>query len=441
MARRSVPRILMLLENSPFSQDGRVRRESFALRDAGYSVMVICPRAEGERRIMDFDGVRAYQYRQPAMGSGILGYVFEYGYSMMATFLLSLYVCCRHGFDVVHAHNPPDFFVMIAGIYKLFGTKFIFDHHDTAPDLFKARFGEQSSKLLYMMLLFFERLSCRIADHVIATNESHKRLEIERSGIDAKRITIVRNGPEAMHFRPVAPHSSLRDRDAIVIGYVGEMGKQDGIDYLIRALARLRHDLEREDWICVLVGSGEALEQLKQLARKVGVWDRVVFTGRVTFAEVVAYVSGMDICTAPDPWNSYNDRCTMIKVMEYMAQSKPVVGFDLVESRFSAGDAAIYVEPNDELAFAQALAVLLDDPELRARLGTVGRARAESELAWRHFAPRLVSVYDELTGQRRPRAVQLDAMPAGDDLPQSSINERPPQAAGSNARQPAGVQP
>jgi glycosyltransferase involved in cell wall biosynthesis len=392
--RRS--RVLMLLENSPFSEDGRVRREAFALRDAGHAVTVICPRAAAEGRRIELNGVTAYQYTQRGAGNGFAAYLIEYASALANTLLLTLYVCFRHGFDVIHAHNPPDFFVLIACLFKPFGKRFVYDHHDSAPEMFRARFGADGSRFIYKTLLFFERWSCRLADHVIATNESHKQLEVERAGIDEEKITIVRNGPEPLHFRQVDPHASLKDRDEIVIGYVGEMGKQDGVDYLIRALGHLLHDLGRTDWLCVLVGNGEAYEDLQQLARSLGIADRVRFTGRVAFGDVVPYLSGMDICTVPDPWNSYNDRCTMVKVMEYMAQGKPTVGFDLAETRYSAGESGTYVVPTDELAFARALARLMDDAELRSRLGAEARRRAESELAWSNFVPGLLQVYERL---------------------------------------------
>ncbi|MEX2315985.1 MAG: glycosyltransferase family 4 protein [Pirellulales bacterium] len=412
MNGRTQQRVLMLLENSPYSEDGRVRREASALRDAGHLVTVICPRAAGEGRSMEFDGVRAYQYTQRALGSGFLGYVVEYGYAMAATLLLSIYVFFRHGFDVIHAHNPPDFFVAIACLFKPFGKRFIYDHHDSSPELYRARFEGDCNRLVYSTLLFFERLSCRLADEVIATNESHKRLEIERAGADHERITIVRNGPEPMHFRQVEPHPSLQGCEETIIGYVGQMGKQDGVDYLIRALGHLHRDRCRKDWQCVLVGNGEACDRLHAMAQELGIADRVRFTGRVSFSDVVPYLAGMHICTVPDPWNSYNDRCTMVKVMEYMAQAKPTVAFDLAETRYSAGGAAIYVKPNDERAFAQALNTLIDDHELRAQLGAIARRRAETELAWSHFIPKLLSVYERLGRSAETEAISLRPLPA-----------------------------
>ena len=399
-------RVLMLLENSSYTFDGRVRREASALRDAGYQVTVICPRVAGQASVLDFDGVLAYQYTSLSIGSGFLGYVTEYVWALMATTWLSLVVLIRHGFDVIHAHNPPDLFVLLAMFYKLAGKQFVFDHHDLAPDMYRARFGSEK-KIVFRVLLLLERWSCHFADQVIATNESYQRLQVERAGISPDKITIVRNGPEDKHFEPVEPHHSLRGFGKAVIGYVGEMGVQDGVEYLIRSLAHLRNNRGRTDWFAVLVGSGDMQMRLKRLASDLGIGEDILFTGRVSPDDVVPFLSGMDICTVPDPSNSYNDHCTMIKVMEYMAQGKPTVAFDLPETRFSAGESGLYVAPNDEASFAAALEQLIDDPVRRQRLGTVARVRAEAELAWKHSVPNLLSVYERL---RKPAHANASAL-------------------------------
>ncbi len=399
MATTHQHRVLMLLQNSQYSQDGRVIREATALRDAGYAVTVICPRGDGERCRMVFDGVHAYQYPLVSVGTGFVGYVFEYGYAVSAMFVLSLWVFIVRGFDVIHAHNPPEFLVAVAAFYRLFGKRFVFDHHDLSPEMYRMRFGDRSRKPVHALLLLFERLTCRMADHVIATNESVKKLEAERTGISEEKITVVRNGPEPRHFADIAAHSSLSQINGTVIGYVGEMGPLDGIDTLLRSLRCLQDDLGRNDWRAVLVGDGESFGPLKQLACELGIDDTVCFVGRVPLGEVVPYIAGMDICAIPDPCNEYTRRCTLVKTMEYMAQGKPIVAFDLTETRFSAGASALYVGDNDEHAFAQALAELMDDPPRRESMGRAGRERAEAELAWCHSVPSLLSVYAEVCGR------------------------------------------
>jgi glycosyltransferase involved in cell wall biosynthesis len=386
-------RVLMLLENLPFPQDVRVRREAAALTAAGYKVSLICPADWRQPSRETLNGVRVYRYPPPQPGHGLLGYVWEYGYSMAATFLLSFVVFFREGFDVIHAHNPPDLFVWIAGFYKLFGKRFVFDHHDLAPEMYQALFPGGGSRLVHSVLLFLEKVSCRLADHVIATNESYKRVEMERNRVPETRITIVRNGVELQHLLPIEPDPALRQMGKTIIGYVGVTGFHDGMDHLLRALHHLRHDLGRADFYCILIGGGEAWADSKALARELGLEEYVRFTGMMAIDDLLPYLSAADICVDPDPSNAYNDRSTMFKMMEYMALGKPIVAFDLPEHRVSAQHAAVYVTPNDELAFARALAELMDDPIRRATLGAYGRFRTKTQLAWEFSIPNLLGAY------------------------------------------------
>jgi glycosyltransferase involved in cell wall biosynthesis len=390
------PRILMLLENHPYPQDSRVRQEAQALVAAGCEVSVISPAGPGQPWHETVNAVHVYRFPMPPGANGLLGYVLEYGCAMTAALVLSLWVCLRHGFDVIHAHNPPDTFVFIAALYKLFGKRFVFDHHDLSPEMYDARFPGTGKPLLRQLLLGCERLSYRLADHAIATNESYKALAVQRHGVPAERITVVRNGPALDRLRPTEPIAELRQKGVTIIGYAGTMGVQDGVDYLLRALAYLVNDLGRRDFFCILVGDGDAIADLKSLSVQLRLTDYVRFTGWVQQSEVPHYLSTADICVAPEPSNPYNDRSTMIKIMEYMAMAKPIVAFDLPEHHASAHDAAIYVAGNNELAFAQALAQLMDNPARGCSLGAAGRQRVENTLAWQHSVPHLLAVYHRL---------------------------------------------
>jgi glycosyltransferase involved in cell wall biosynthesis len=252
-----------------------------------------------------------------------------------------------------------------------------------------------------------ERLSCKLADHVIATNESYKEVEMRRGGVPEKDITIVRNGPELDRYRECEPDPALREEGKTVITFAGQMGYQDGVDYLMRALRHLVHDLGRTDFICYLVGGrGEARDELRAMAREFGLEGHVRFTGWVSDEDWVRYLCSADICVAPDPSNAFTDRSTMIKVMEYMAAGKPVVAFDLPEHRRSAQDAALYVRPNDEMEYARAIAVLMDDPARRHALGEYGRRRVEQELDWHFSAERLVDAYRRMLGAPESRPAE-----------------------------------
>lgn len=387
-------RILMLLENNPYPQDLRVSGEASTLASAGYTVSVLCPANPGQARFEVLDGVNIYRYPMPPAADGVLGYFWEFGYSLVVMYVLSLWVLLRRGFDVIHAHNPPDVLVLIALLYKPFGKKFVFDHHDLSPEMYRARFTDGGSDSLHKALLFFEKLTYRTANHVIATNESYKQLAIERGGVAETNITVVRNGPNLKRLRILPPDPELRQKAPHIFGYVGIMGVQDGIDYLLRALHQLAYTLNRTDFYCVLIGYGDAMDSLKALTAELKLEPYVWFTGRISDGDRLStLLSTCDICVDPDPFSPYADRSTMIKMMEYMALGKPIVAFDLTEHRFTAQNAALYVQNNDELAFAQALVRLMDDPTLCEQMGAAGRTRIEEALAWPFSAANLLRAY------------------------------------------------
>lgn len=393
------PHVLMLIENNPYPQDTRVRAQATALLSFGCRVSVICPARPRQTSREEVDGVTVYRFPPPFEARGFLSYVWEYLYSTVAMFVLSLAVRRRSRIDVIHAANPSDTLVFIAAVFKLFGTRFVFDHHDLSPELYRANCGGGGSKLVYRALLFLERLSCRAADRVIATNESYKRIEMARDAVPEERITIVRNGPDLVQFEGVQPCRPADARGRTLIAYVGAIGWHDGLDCLLRVMHHLKKI--RSDYLCCIIGSGEALPDLRRMVETLGLQDCVRFTGWLTEADKLSLLASADICVDPDPYNPFNDASTMIKVAEYMALEKPVVGFALRENQFTAQDAGLFVAPDDERAFARAIAKLMDDPEQRLLMGQRGRRRVESVLAWSHSSMQLLSAYQKLLPHAR----------------------------------------
>ncbi|MDZ4698874.1 MAG: glycosyltransferase family 4 protein [Rhodothermales bacterium] len=390
------PRILMLLENNPYPGDTRVRREARALVDAGYRVTVIAPRDPDELPREQVAGVSVYRYSPPRSNTSVLGFAWEFIYSTWAALWVSFRVWGREGFDAVHAHNPPDTLFAVGLFYRLLGKPFVFDHHDVSPELYLARTGGQGNRLIYSALRFLERCTYWTANHVIATNESFKRLAMERGKRVEADVTIVRNGPLLKDIGAYEPYPDLVGSGKTILGYAGVIGIQDGLDCLVRALAHLLHDRKRDDFYCIVMGEGDDLPRVRELAERLGVSGHIRFTGWVQKAELGRYLTSIDIGLDPDPSNPCNDHCTMIKMSEYMAFAKPIVAFDLPEHRFTARDAAVYVPDNDEAGFAAAIERLMDDPAARSAMGAAGLERVKSELAWEFSAPRLVSVYDRL---------------------------------------------
>lgn len=370
-------------------------QEGCALRDAGYTVSIICPTGKGcEKKFEVIEDIHIWRYRLPTEGEGAAGYALEYAVALFWSFILSLKVFFTRGFDVIHACNPPDLFFLIGGFFKLFGRKFLFDHHDANPELYEAKFGRRG--FFWKVMLRLERMTFRLADVSLATNQSYRRIAIERGGMAPGRVFVVRSGPSLERLKIVPPDEKLKRGRKYLVGYVGVMGPQEGIDYLLRAVAHLVHDLKRTDVHFGLIGGGTSLEEMRGLAMKLGVADYVTFTGRVADAELLAMLNTADVCVNPDVANDMNDISTMNKVMEYMALGKPMVQFDLTEGRFSAQEASLYARRNDAPDLAMKIAELLDDPARRAAMGALGRRRVENELEWRFEVPKLLAAYEAL---------------------------------------------
>jgi glycosyltransferase involved in cell wall biosynthesis len=395
----------MLVENLPSPFDRRVWQEANALRDAGYVVSIICPTGKGyEKKFEEIDGIAIYRYNLPFEADGALGYLLEYSTALFRTFLLSWKVLFTRGFDVIHACNPPDLFFLIGGFFKLLGKKFVFDHHDINPELYEAKFGRRD--FFWKLMVALERWTFKTADVSIATNESYRRIAIERGGMDPERVHVVRSGPSLERLRILPPDPSLRNGREHLVGYVGVMGKQEGIDLLLRAVRAIVHDHGRHDIQFGLVGGGTSLAELKALAAQLEVQDYVTFTGRVPDAELLAMLNTAAICVNPDIANEMNDKSTMNKIMEYMALAKPIVQFDLTEGRFSAQEASAYAKRNDPEDLAAKIIELIDDPARREAMGAYGRQRVENELEWRFEVPKLLAAYESLRPLRSGRAVE-----------------------------------
>ncbi len=393
---RSRNRVLIIVENLPCPFDRRVWQEARTLHAAGYTVSIICPKGPGcERSYEVLDGIEIYRHAQPFEASGALGYLAEYTWALLAEFFLSLKVAfLGRGFDVIHACNPPDTIFLIGGFYKIFGKKFLFDHHDINPELYIAKFGRRD--FFYKLLLALERWTFKTADVCIATNDSYKRIAIERGGVAPERVFVVRSGPDLSRLKMLPPQPALKRGRTYLVGYVGVMGRQEGIDGLLTAVHHIVHTVGRRDIHFGLVGGGTSLDEAKALAKRLNVDEYVTFTGRVPDAELLAMLNTADICVNPDIANDMNDKSTMNKIMEYMALGKPIVQYDLTEGRVSAQDASLYAIRNDPIDLARKMLTLLDDASLRQRMGATGRERVRNVLAWEHEVPRLLAAYDAL---------------------------------------------
>ena len=416
--KSSLGRVLMFVENN-FPGDSRVKNEADILTAAGYSITVICLRGKNETASSKVvDGIQVYSIPKVSLFSktrkdnpvglqrlclrtvALIGYMWEYAYFTAACFTVSLYVAMKHGFDVIHAHNPPDTLFLVAALYKPFGKKFVFDHHDLSPELYQSRYKADKG-FLTTMLSLFEKGSLRLADVVIATNESYRAIQIDRGKVRPENVFVVRNGPNLRRVAHRTPSERLRKMNKSILCYIGALNPQDGVDYLLRSLQHLVYKLDRKDFYCVIMGSGDSLEDLRSLARDLHLEDYVELCGYVPDEDLMSNLSAADICVDPDPSSPLNDVSTWIKIMEYMALGKPVVTYDLKETRWSAQDAALYIKPNNELEFAEGIALLMDRPDLRVKMGEFGLQRVHRDLKWDVVGQNLVRAYEALLGGAR----------------------------------------
>lgn len=385
-------KILIIVENLPVPFDSRVWKEAVSLKQNGYEVTVLCPRGKGYTKGYELlDGIHVYRHPVPREIDGILGYIIEYGSALIWEFLYAWWIFLACGFQVIEGCNPPDDIFLVALPFKLFGVKYIFDHHDANPELYHSKYEKKD--LFYGIQVWLEKMSFKFADVVMATNASYKDLAIRRGGLTPEDVFIVRNGPDLETFRLVEPVPALKYGKPYLVGYVGNMDVQEGLDILIDVAVRIK-ELGRDDVHFTCVGGGPGLVPLRKMAEEKRLNGTFNFTGRVPDKDLLEVLSTADVCVNPDKPCEMNDISTMIKIMEYMALGKPIVQFDLKEGRFSAGDASLYASKEDQVNdFAGKILWLLDNPGIRKTMGESGRKRVETELAWDYSVENLIAAY------------------------------------------------
>lgn len=405
-------KVLIVVENEPVPFDRRVWLEACALRENGYDVTVLCPRRHDFPRGHEMiDGIRVYRHPMTEAGSGLLGYTREYGCALFWEILYSWWIYLRHGFSVIQGCNPPDLIFLVALTFRLFGVKYIFDVHDVSPELYFGKYGKKG--VVYKLQLWLEKLSFRSSDVVICTNGSYRKLAIRRGGADPASTFIVRNGPDLRSFKSVPANPALKFGKPYLVGYVGVMGSQDGLDILLE-VARYIKGLGRRDVHFTCIGGGSCLNQLREMVREKDLEDMVTFTGRIPDAPMIEILSTADVCVNPDRPCEMNSMSTMVKIMEYMALGKPIVQFDMKEGRFSAAGASLYADNENQVAdFAAKILWLLANPAERRRMGELGRRRVEKELAWQYSVEHLMAAYEKASTKHGPLLPQ----------PRASIDE------------------
>ena len=402
-------KILIIVENLPVPFDTRVWKQATALHKGGYEVTVLCPKGKGFERGYELrDGIRIYRHPVPKERNGIVGYVWEFGCALMLETLYSWWIYLRYGFCVIQGCNPPDNIFLVALPFKLLGVKYIFDHHDLSPELYLSKYERRD--ILYKIQLWLESLTFRTSDVVMSTNNSYRDIALKRGRLSGEDVFVVRNGPDLNSFHAVSPNPALRRGRKYLVGYVGTISVQEGLDILLDVADHIKK-LGRQDVYFVCVGGGPGLAGLRKSVQEKNLIDMVRFTGRVSDSELVEILSTADVCVNPDKPCQMNDLSTMIKIMEYMALGKPIVQFDLKEGRYSAQGASLYSDGENRVTdFAEKVLWLLDHPEERRRMGELGRMRVERELAWEYSVGSLLAAYERAFGKmRKGRVLKAEA--------------------------------
>ncbi len=391
-------KILIIVENLPLPFDRRVWHECRTLTAAGAQVSVICPTGKGyEEPYVEIDGVHIYRHNLPIDAKGASGYLLEYGAALFHETRLAWKIWRKHGFDTIQGCNPPDLIFLIAWQFKLLRKRYIFDHHDINPELYEAKFGKRG--FFWKLMCWFERLNYGAADVAISTNNSYRDIAINRGKMKPEDVFVVRSGPDLNRLEVMAPDPKWKNGRDHMVGYLGVMGDQEGIDLLLEAAQKIVFEHKRNVQF-VLVGGGPALSDLQKMSADLGLSDHVTFTGRAPDEELFSVLSSADVCVNPDRVNPMNDQSTMNKILEYMAFSKPIVQFEVREGRYSAQEASLYAAPNDTDDLADKILTLLDDPAKCAEMGAYGRARVETELSWDHQVDTLVAAYTRVAEKK-----------------------------------------
>lgn len=384
--------ILIVIENLPAPFDRRVWQEAGTLRDNGAKVSIICPKMKGYDKSYELiEGIEIFRHPLKE-GKGALGYLLEYTQAIFWEFILSWQIFFKKRFHVIHGCNPPDLIFLTALFFKPLGVKYVFDHHDINPELYISKFEKKG--FFYNLMVLFEKLTFKTASYSIATNESYKKIAIERGKMKPENVQVVRSGPKLDRLKLLDPIEKYKNGKKFLIGYIGVIGEQEGLDLLLESaqhLVSIRQDIQFG-----IIGGGTHLEEIKILCKKMGLEDYFDFYGRVNDQVMIEVLNTADVCVNPDKPTAMNDLSTMNKIMEYMALKKPIVQYTLKEGKYSAQEASLYAKNTDPIDFAEKINELLNDESKRKAMGEYGYLRVKNELSWEFESEKLLAIYQKV---------------------------------------------
>ena len=331
-----------------YESDNRVRRYAEALAKRGDEVEAIVLRRDGQPREGVLEGVRVLRIQTRVRDeSGPLSYLLK----LLVFLFRSMWILAlRHfksRYDVIHVHSVPDFEVFAAIIPRIMGAKVILDIHDIVPELYASKFGIGQDTFTFRLLVLMEKASVRFANHVVIANHLwHQRL-VERSA-KPERCSTILNYPDLAIFRlPKRPAES----DGIFrMFYPGTLSWHQGIDLVIRAMARLGDEAKNMHFL--VMGDGTERESLKALVKETGLTNQVTLRGPASLAEVAALMANADLGVDPKRKQSFANEALSTKVLEFMAVGVPVLASDTrVHKMYFDGKVEMFESENvDDLA-------------------------------------------------------------------------------------------
>lgn len=392
--------VLFIVENQSVPYDVRVWAEALTVKGLGYDVSIICPmNKRGPKRYEEIEGIEIFRHPEPLEANAKWAFLFEYLNAIFWELILSFRIFFKKPFQVIHSANPPDHVFLIAWIFKIFGTKYIFDHHDISPENYVAKFEKKD--IFYKILLIMEKLTFKTADLVISTNESYKKVAISRGGKNKNEVFVVRNGPNLSKVIFMEPNERLKEGFEFLVAYIGVIGTQEGIDILLNSVNYIVNNKQITNIKFVIIGTGPNWASMVQMSEKLRLGKFVTFTGFIPYRDVYEILATADICVNPELRNDFTDKSTMLKIMDYMTFGKPIVQFLTTEGKVTAENAALYITENNYIIFADAIVDLLYDPDKRIKMGGIGRKRIDEELNWDHQKIYLKKAYDYLENMSR----------------------------------------
>lgn len=373
--------ILFIVENSLVPIDVRVWSEALAAKEWGYDVTVLCPKwMEYKKGYEVLEDIKIFRHPW-FLAKNKIGYIIEYLIAIIWEIIFSVRIYLKTPFHIIHGANPPDHLFLIACLFKPFGVKYIFDHHDLTPESYYAKYKRKG--IIFKVLLYMEKINYKIADLVISTNESYKSIAIKRGGKNSKNVFVVRNGPkiDEINFQPQNP--KWKKGFDYLVAYIGLIGLQDQLEVLLQIVYCIVYKLKVTNIKFIVIGDGSQLKKIMALANSMYLIQYIEFTGFITYGrQLFEIFSTSDVCINPEKKNCFTDKSTMIKIMEYMSFGKPIIQFDNKEGKASAGNASLYIKNNSVMVFAEELVKLVQDEDKKKKMGIEGKKRIKNKLQW-----------------------------------------------------------